>query len=78
MKLHPWQGMVMTSHLELWSRAALCRQLARREPKSKIYWLAEAENWSRLSCEPIHLDRTGTRHDPFEQFLALMARQPRR
>ena len=77
MKLHPWQGMVMISHLELWSRAALCRQLARREPNSKVYWLAEAENWLRLSREPIHLERTGSRDDPFEQFLALMARQPR-
>jgi hypothetical protein len=77
MKLHPWQGMVMISHLELWSRAALCRQLARREPNSKVYWLAEAENWLRLSREPIHLERTGRRDDPFEQFLALMARQPR-
>jgi hypothetical protein len=75
MKLHPWQGMVMTSHLELWSRAALCRQLARREPSSKVYWLAEADNWSRLSREPIRLDRTGSRDDPFEQFLALIARQ---
>jgi hypothetical protein len=70
--------MVMTSHLELWSRAALCRQLARREPGSKVYWLAEAENWSRLSREPIRLDRTGSRDDPFEQFLALIAGQPRR
>lgn len=75
MKLDPWQGMVMTSHLELWSRAALCRQLARREPSSKVYWLAEADNWSRLSREPIRLDRTGSRDDPFEQFLALIARQ---
>ena len=55
MKLHPWQGMVMINHLELWSRATLCRQLARREPNSKVYWLAEAENWLRLSREPIHL-----------------------
>jgi hypothetical protein len=77
MKLHPWQGMVMISHLELSSRAALCRQLARREPNSKVYWMAEAENWLRLSREPIYLERTGRRDDPFEQFLALMARQPR-
>jgi hypothetical protein len=70
--------MVMTSHQELWSRAALCRQLARREPKSKTYWLAEAENWLRLSREPIHLERTSRRDDPFEQFRVLLARQSRR
>jgi hypothetical protein len=35
----------MTSHLELNSRAALCRKFAQREPGSKAYWLAEAENW---------------------------------
>jgi hypothetical protein len=66
----------MTNQLELNSRAALCRQLARREPNSKVYWLAEAENWLRLSHEPIDLERTGG-EDPFEQFLALIARQPR-
>jgi hypothetical protein len=68
----------MTRHLELGSRAALCRQLARREPKSKTYWLAEAENWLRLSREPIHLERTSRRDDPFEQFRVLLARQSRR
>jgi hypothetical protein len=67
----------MINQLELHLRAALCRQLARREPSSKIYWLAEAENWLRLSREPIHLERTGSRDDPFEQFLALIAEQPR-
>jgi hypothetical protein len=67
----------MINQLELNSRAALCRQLARREQNSRIYWLAEAENWLRLSREPIHLDRTGSTDDPFEQFLALIARQPR-
>jgi hypothetical protein len=46
--------MLMTSHLELSSRAALCRRLAAREPSSKAYWLAEAESWSRLSLEPGH------------------------
>jgi hypothetical protein len=65
--------MRMTSHIELSSRAALCRQLARREPESKIYWLAEAENWSRLSREPIHPIRTGDK-DPLEQFPCLMDR----
>jgi hypothetical protein len=42
----------MTSSLELSARAALCRQLARREPNSKILWLAEAERWSRLTWGP--------------------------
>lgn len=64
----------MTSHLELSSRAALCRQLARREPNSKTYWLAEAENWSRLSRAQVGSERT-RRSDPFEQFLDLMARE---
>jgi hypothetical protein len=41
----------MTSHLELSARAALCRQLARREPDSKNLWLAEADRWSRLTHE---------------------------
>jgi hypothetical protein len=67
----------MTSHLELSSRAALCRQLAQREPNSRAYWLAEAESWSRLSRETIDLERTGGEADPFEQFLALIAKQPR-
>ena len=39
----------MTSQLELTSRAALCRQLAKREPANGVFWMAEAENWSRLS-----------------------------
>ncbi len=64
----------MTSHLELSSRAALCRQLARREPNSKTYWLAEAENWLRLSHKLGHLERNGE-CDAFEQFLGLMARE---
>jgi len=64
----------MTSHLELSSRAALCRQLARREPNSRIYWLAEAEHWQRLSGEPVYPVRNGQR-DAFEQFLDLMARE---
>jgi hypothetical protein len=63
----------MTSHFELSSRAALCRQLARREPSSKIYWLAEAENWSRLSHEPAKAVRS-EQQDVFEQFLDLIAK----
>lgn len=41
----------MISQLELHSRAELCRQLARLEPSNKIFWMAEAETWSRLSNE---------------------------
>ena len=64
----------MAGHIELNSRAALCRLLARREPNSKVYWLAEAENWSRLSREPVKAVRNGQR-DAFEQFLDLMAKE---
>jgi hypothetical protein len=42
----------MTGPLEFSARAALCRQLAGREPNSKILWLAEAERWSRLTLPP--------------------------
>jgi hypothetical protein len=41
----------MASQLELISRAALCRRLAKREPANQALWMAEAENWSRLSKE---------------------------
>jgi hypothetical protein len=41
----------MISQLELRSRAALCMQLARREPANRVLWMVEAENWSRLSNE---------------------------
>lgn len=44
----------MTSQLEFASRAALCRKLAQREPANRTFWMAEAENWSRLSKEKIH------------------------
>ena len=39
----------MTHHSELNSRAALCKELARREPANRTLWMAEADNWSRLS-----------------------------
>jgi hypothetical protein len=39
----------MTDQSELNSRAALCRKLAQCEPANRIFWIAEAENWSRLS-----------------------------
>jgi hypothetical protein len=41
----------MISQLEFDSRAALCRQLAKREPAHRAFWIAEAERWSRLSKE---------------------------
>jgi len=39
----------MISQVELKSRAALCRQLAEREPANGVLWMAEAASWSRLS-----------------------------
>ena len=44
----------MTEQSELNSRAALCRRLAQREPANRTFWMAEAENWSRLSKEKFH------------------------
>jgi hypothetical protein len=41
----------MTDQSELNLRAALCRRLAQREPANRTFWMAEAENWSRLSKE---------------------------
>lgn len=41
----------MTGQSEFDLRARLCRQLAQREPASRALWMAEAENWSRLSKE---------------------------
>lgn len=43
----------MTSQLELYSRAALCRRLAKREPANRVLWLAEAEGWLRLSKDKL-------------------------
>ena len=43
----------MVDQLELSSRASLCRKLAQREPANRLYWIAEAENWSRLSKESL-------------------------
>jgi hypothetical protein len=39
----------MSTQLECSARAALCTKLAKREPANRILWMAEAENWSRLS-----------------------------
>ena len=44
----------MTDQSELSLRAALCRKLAQREPANRVFWMAEAENWSRLSKEKPH------------------------
>ena len=41
----------MIDQLEFNLRATLCRQLAKREAANRIFWMAEAENWSRLSKE---------------------------
>jgi hypothetical protein len=41
----------MAGQLEFDLRATLCRQLAEREPANRALWMAEAENWSRLSKE---------------------------
>src|SRR5436309_14346078 len=43
----------MSNQLELSARAALCRELAKREPTNRFLWTAEAENWSRLSNEKL-------------------------
>ncbi len=46
-------GAAMTTRLELNLRAALCRQLAKREPANRSLWMAEAEHWLRLSKEKL-------------------------
>jgi hypothetical protein len=43
----------MTGQLELNSRAELCRKLAEIEPANRILWMAEAENWLRLSQDKL-------------------------
>ena len=52
----------MTSHVELNSRAALCRQLAKHEPANQAIWMAEAENWLRLSKEKLCGEATAFQH----------------
>jgi hypothetical protein len=39
----------MNNLMELSAKAALCRQLAVREPANSAIWLAEAERWSHLA-----------------------------
>jgi hypothetical protein len=41
----------MADQMEFGLRATLCRQLALREPENRVFWIAEADNWSRLSKE---------------------------
>lgn len=41
----------MAGQWEFDLRATLCRQFAQREPENRALWMAEAENWSRLSKE---------------------------
>ena len=43
----------MTTRLEFILRAALCRQLAKREPANRSLWMAEAENRLRLLKEKL-------------------------
>ena len=43
----------MKKVMEFRAQARLCRQLAIREPKNRIYWLAEAERWSSLTQDEI-------------------------
>ncbi len=49
----PAGGAAMTTRLEFKLRAALCRQLAKREPANRSLWMAEAEKWLRLSKEKL-------------------------
>jgi len=43
----------MISPREFTLRAALCRQLAEREPDNAVFWMSEAKNWSRQSKEKL-------------------------
>jgi hypothetical protein len=43
----------MKSVLAIRAQAALCRQLAIREPAKRVHWLAEAERWSCLERDEI-------------------------
>jgi len=45
------QGELVSNQLECRARAALCVRLAKREPGNRNLWIAEAQNWSRLSTE---------------------------
>ena len=43
----------MKNVVEFRAQAKLCRHLAMFEPKNRIYWLAEADRWSRLAQDEI-------------------------
>jgi hypothetical protein len=43
----------MKNVVEFRAQAKLCRRLAMCEPNNRIYWLAEAERWSRLAQDEI-------------------------
>jgi len=43
----------MKNLVEIRAQAALCRQLAIREPADRVHWLTEAERLSRLERDEI-------------------------
>jgi len=43
----------MKNLVEIRAQAALCRQLAIREPANRVHWLTEAERLSRLERDEI-------------------------
>jgi hypothetical protein len=61
----------MAGQLEFNLRAMLCRQLAMREPENRILWMAEAENWTRLSKEK----RRGSTEDKVSSDIAASLRE---
>ena len=46
-------GFMEENVVEFRAQAKLCRQLAISEPKNRIFWLAEAERWSRHAQDEI-------------------------
>jgi hypothetical protein len=52
----------VTNQSELNLRAALCRQLAKREPANRALWMAEAENWVCLSDQKLRGEAMAFRH----------------
>src|SRR3954469_25666053 len=63
-RVNLWQGWQMASRQELSARAALCRQLAKREPTNRVLWTAEADNWSRLSDEKLRGEQKPPHENP--------------
>ncbi len=66
----------MAGHLEFSARAALCRQLAMREPNSEILWLAEAEKWSRLTLARVTVVTSEYRNTDGWDALAFLGEMP--